>query len=311
MRWRSASSELTILPVALPSLRATTLRSLALAATGAVALFGSVALGGARRDLLRGIDGFAHSYAADASIWVGKSGRQPGDRRLPARTALRGASPGSQASRACAPSREASWTLGERRVWIIARPPGAERDVLASQIAGGSAASAVARLGEGGWIAVSKQIAEERHVGVGGTLTLPTPSGEAPFRVAATTTNLAWSPGRDLHERRRLQPPVGRPARPPRSASSSRAARASRACASEIERALGPASGLEVVTASEREASIDALTSEGLGQLGEISTLLLVAAILAMAAALTSAIWQRRVALAALRLSGVRPVACG
>ncbi len=73
-----------------------------------------------------------------------------------------------------------------------------------------------------------------------------------------------------------------------------------------IERVLGGAGGLEVATAHEREASIDALTSEGLGQLGEISTLLVIAAILALAAALTSAIWQRRVSLAALRLSGVR-----
>ena len=65
---------LTILPVALTSLRTTTLRSLALAATGAIALFGSVALGGARGDLLRGIEGFAHGYSADASIWVGNPG---------------------------------------------------------------------------------------------------------------------------------------------------------------------------------------------------------------------------------------------
>ena len=70
-RWLAERFErLTILPVALASLRATTLRSLALAATGAVALFGSVALGGARDDLLRGIGGFAHSYSADATIWV-------------------------------------------------------------------------------------------------------------------------------------------------------------------------------------------------------------------------------------------------
>ena len=75
----------------------------------------------------------------------------------------------------------------------------------------------------------------------------------------------------------------------------------------EIESALGSASGLVAVSSSERQASIDALTSEGLGQLGQISTLLLIAAILAMAAALTSAIWQRRTALAALRLSGVKP----
>ena len=59
--------------------------------------------------------------------------------------------------------------------------------------------------------------------------------------------------------------------------------------------------------AAEREASIDALTSEGLGQLGEISTLLLLAAIVAMAAALASSVWQRRESLAGLRLSGVKP----
>jgi putative ABC transport system permease protein len=70
---------------------------------------------------------------------------------------------------------------------------------------------------------------------------------------------------------------------------------------------LGPASGLQVSSAAQREASIDTLTGEGLDQLGEISTLLLIAAILALAAALSSAIWQRRVQLAALRLSGVRP----
>ncbi len=85
--------------------------------------------------------------------------------------------------------------MGNRRVWIIARPPGANREVLQSQIIDGDAATAVTRLGEGGWIAVSKQIAEERHVGVGNTLTLPTPTGEARLRIAATTTNLAWSPG--------------------------------------------------------------------------------------------------------------------
>ena len=49
------------------------------------------------------------------------------------------------------------------------------------------------------------------------------------------------------------------------------------------------------------------MTSEGLGQLREISTLLLLAAISAMAAALASSLWQRREWLAGLRLSGARP----
>ena len=42
---------------------------------------------------------------------------------------------------------------------------------------------------------VSEQIAEEHHVGVGGTLTLPTPSGDAASGSPRLTTNLAWTPG--------------------------------------------------------------------------------------------------------------------
>ena len=75
----------------------------------------------------------------------------------------------------------------------------------------------------------------------------------------------------------------------------------------EIVRALGPASGLEVSTAPVRVGEIDALADAGLSRLGEISTLLTIAAILALATALASAIWQRRVTLAELRLTGVTP----
>jgi ABC-type lipoprotein release transport system permease subunit len=61
------------------------------------------------------------------------------------------------------------------------------------------------------------------------------------------------------------------------------------------------------LTAHAREAGIDSSASEGLSQLGEISELLILAAILAMAAALISSIWQRRISLAGLRLEGTRP----
>jgi predicted lysophospholipase L1 biosynthesis ABC-type transport system permease subunit len=71
-----------------------------------------------------------------------------------------------------------------------------------------------------------------------------------------------------------------------------------------IQRTLGPDSGLEVLSAKDREATIDSSASEGLGQLGEIATLLVIAAILAMAAALGSSIWQRRITLAEMRLEG-------
>jgi putative ABC transport system permease protein len=296
---------LTILPLALSSLRATTVRSLALAATGAIALFGSIALGGARGDLLRGIEGFARGYSVDAGIWVGN----PGDNQAVAELRADGlgqriaAIPGVASVRAF----EGGFLdLGNRRVWVLARPPGANREVLASQVSEGRSSSAIRRLGESGWIVVSKQIAEEHRAGVGDTLSLATPSGPVRLRIAATSTNLAWSPGvifLSSADYRRLwgtSAPTALGVELAPDASISRVRQA-------IQRALGPASGLQVTTARSRQASIDKLTSEGLGQLGEISTLLLLAAILAMAAALTSAVWQRRAAMAGLRLAGARP----
>jgi putative ABC transport system permease protein len=296
---------LTTLPIALASMRATTPRSFALAATGAVALFGSVALGGARENLLRGIGSSAHSYVSDASIWVS----EPGDNQ-----AVNDFSPGETAARiarvpgvAAVHSFQGGFlTLGNRRVWVIARPPGTNAKVLASQIVDGSPASAIRQLSEGGSIAVSKQIADERHLGVGGFLTIPTPTGNAGFRIAATTTNLAWSPGvifMGAADFGRAWASTSPTALGVDLAPGTDLTGATRA----IGRALGPASGLEVSPARSREARINALAGEGLSQLGEISVLLVLAAILAMAAALGSSVYQRRASLAGLRLSGASP----
>jgi putative ABC transport system permease protein len=296
---------LTILQVALASLRAATLRSLALAATGAVAIFGGIALGGSRDDLLRGIDSFAHSYSADADLWVSN----PGDNQATVTfmsdhysTRIERISGVRSVSRFQGGFLE----IGDRRTWIIARPYGSNRSVLSSQILEGDSGTTVKRLGEHGWIAVSKQIAEEHHVGLGGTLTLPTPAGEVGFRVAATTTNLAWSPGvifigsSDYKRFWSTSTPTALGVELSPGASMSRVQ-------ASIARVLGPASGLEVSSAATREKRIDKLTSEGLSRLGEISMLLVIAAILAMASALGSSIWQRRASLAGLRLAGVRP----
>lgn len=297
--------KMTILPVALSSLRATTLRSLALAATGALALFGTVALGGARADLLRGIERFAHSYSSDAQIWVGNIGDNQAvvplreddlQRRIAAVRGVAGVSAFSGGFAA----------LGDRRVWIVAREPGAERRVLESQIGEGRVRLALRHLAEGGWIAVSKQVADEQHTGVGGTLTLPTPIGPARLRIAATTTNLAWSPGVIFMSRSEYARLWNTNASTAYGITLAPGAHR-QAVKRSIEHALGGDGGLEVLTARERETQIDALTSEGLAHLDDISTLLLIAAILALAAALTSAIWQRRAALAGLRLAGVRP----
>jgi putative ABC transport system permease protein len=297
--------KLTSLPVALSSLQATTLRSLALAATGAVALFGSVALGGSRQDLLRGIDSFASSYVADASIWVSTPGDNqavqsfvPGDR-----SALLTRVPGVAGVQVF---QGGFLQLGSRRVWVIARPPGTAREVLRTQLVSGDRRVANRRLAEGGWIVLSAQIADEYHVAPGGTLALPTPTGEHRYRVAATTTNLAWPPGVIFIGSGDYSRAWGGSA-PTALAVRLHQGVAPVAARTRIEHALGRSSGLEVALAAERASRIDDLASEGLGQLGEISTLLLLAAIAAMAAALASSVWQRRASLAGLRLLGVKP----
>jgi len=301
--------QLTLLPIALISLRGATLRSLALATTGAVALFGSGALGGARADLRQGIGGFTRSYTADASIWVNPPGAYqgttdflPGDHvaqiaRVPGVSAVRSFFGGYL-------------DLDGRRLWIIARPPGGARELLRTQVIAPGSGVTSARLAAGGQIAVSRQIAAEHHVGVGGSLTLPTPSGNVRFAVAAITTTLVWSPGvifMSAADYQRYWQTTAPTALGVQLAPGANVARVRAAIMRALGGAAGSRSGLEVATAAVRAGQLDTIADAGLSRIGEISTLLTIAAILALATALASAIWQRRVALAELRLTGATP----
>ncbi len=291
---------LTILPLAVESLRMHSLRSLALTATGVGALFGSVALGGAQHDLLRGLHNFARAYSADADIWVVSPGYIPetngfvpgGDRTRIARL------PGVARVREF---QSEFMDMAHRRVVILARPPGTGQELLRTQILAGKVTAAQRRLSEGGWATVSRQIAEEQGVGVGQTIQMPTPTGIADFRLAALTTNFGWPGGAivvSTTDYSRLWATHAPTALAVHLASGTNAARARQ----RIDAALAPHSGLEVITAATWRERFDRLAGEGLKQLGDISTLLVIAAILAMAAALGSSIWQRRVSLAGLPL---------
>lgn len=299
------------LAVAVRSLRGSTVRSLALAATGAVALFGSVALGGSRANLLAGIGGFARAYVADAPIWVINPDDNQAVQEIAGADALAARLarvPGVSSVRRFG---GAFMDVEGRRVWVIARPPGAAAHVLRSQLAaalpGAGGAAGVSRLlASGGWAVVSRELAEAEHVGLGAAIELPTPSGPARERVAGLSTNLAWPPGvvflgaSDFH---RFWPAAS----PSALALGVSTGYEPRAVLSAVRAVLGPASGVEASLAATRAARIDALTGEGLGQLRDIALLLLLAAVLAMASALGSSVWQRRPALAALRLSGAPP----
>jgi putative ABC transport system permease protein len=296
------NDKLTTLPLAIESLRARTLRSLALAATGAVALFGSVALSGAQHDLLRGLHNFARAYSTDGEVWVVNPGYIPETSSfLPDRYVARISHIPDVAGVHVLQSE--FMNMPSRRVVIVARPPGTGQELLRTQMVAGSPSLAVRRLREGGWVAVSRQIAEEQHAQIGQFLRLPTPTGTSSLRLAALTTNFGWPGGAILmstDDYSRLWATRAPSALAVDFTPGTDVERARQ----EVARALGARSGLEAITAATWSERFDRLAGEGLGQLGDISTLLVLAAILAMAAALGSSIWQRRVALAELRLDG-------
>ncbi len=293
----------TILPVALTGLRTATLRSMALAATGAVALFGSMALGGARSDLLRGIGQVAHRFSDNAQLWV----ISPLDNQATVPFSARNYA--SRVAELPSVARVDSYQgsffdWGERRPWIIARPASATATVLQGQILQGQTQTAAARLREGGWIVLSKQIANEHHLKLGGPVRIPTPTGLARFRLAATSTNFGWPTGVVFMSTSDYTRTFATSALTALGIDLKPGVAEAKAA---VEHQLGANASLEVITPGTRAARIESSGGEGLGQLGEIATLLLVAAILAMIAALGSNIWQQRVSLATLRLEGTRP----
>jgi len=296
---------LNMLLVATRALRATTVRSLALAATGAIAVFGSVVAEGTHNDLLKGLYRDYSQYVATADVWVTNDGDYLATtdfsaNGLPARIA---ALPGVASVRSY---QGGFLDFAGRRVWVIARPPTSRGMIPAGQIIKGNLAAATARLAAGGWVTVSAQVAAAHHVGPGALLTLPTPTGPVGYRVAATTTNLGWTSGAvvlNSADYRRAWASAD-----PSALEIDTAPGASPATVKQsIQRLLGPSSPLQVQTNTQRASTADVLAREGLGRLGQISLLLILAAGLAMAAAMGAAIWQRRPSLASLRIQSFSP----
>ncbi len=300
--WLGERVRSSALIVVVSELRATTTRSVALAGIAGLALYGSVAIGGARNDLLRGLDVNFSEYLHTADVWVTTGGNdlQTNSFRAEGASAAIAAAPGIASVRAY---QGGFLDVGARRMWIIARPPGDSPLIPASQLLQGSLAQASRRLREGGWVAISNGFAAEHHLRVGAALSLPTPAGPARFGVAAITTNLGWSPGAIIlstADYRRYWQSADPAAlevdlRPGVTPLEGRRA---------VEQALGRRPGLGVQTFHERRALYAADSRQGLHALSEIATLLLIAAALAVASALSASIWQRRPRLASLKIQG-------
>ncbi len=300
--WVSERIHSSALVVAVSELRAITARSIAFAGIAGLAVYGNIAVGGARADLIRGLDVNFNEYLGTADIWVTTGGNDLTTNSFSAA--------GTPAAIARAPGiasvrlyQGGLLDVGPRRLWIIARPPQDAILIQASQILHGNLTHATRLLRQGGWAAISGGFASERHLRVGDSFSLPTPSGTALFGVAAITTNLGWPPGAiiltNADYRRYWQS-----ADPAAFEINLRSGVTPAAGKRAVEQALGNRPGLGVQTLHEREAQYASDSRQGLQALGEISTLLLSAAALAVASALSAAIWQRRARLASLKIQG-------
>jgi putative ABC transport system permease protein len=297
---QSAAFRLAAIELRAPATRT---RSLAIAATGAVAVFGSVAIQGAHGNLQGGLDRTATDMNRVTDVWVSAAGSANtlGTAPFAISAARLGKLP---AVRSLAIYRGGFLNVGDRRVWMIAPPRSSPALIPASELQRGTPALANARLRMGGWAVLSKAIADERDLHIGDSFTLPSPTPST-FRVAALSTNVGWPPGAifinsadyahawgsdeasayNIALKARVSPSAG---------------------ARQVRQALGAHSGLSVQTARGRELQWRASSREGLSRLSQIALLVLIAAALAMAGAMAAMIWQRRPQLAYLKRQGYR-----
>lgn len=278
---------------------ATRLRSLSVAATGAVAVFASVALQGSHADLQRGLDRTAHDLASIADVWA----VAPGAANLLVTTPFaRPAVSRPAGIAALADYRGSFLDIADRRIWVFGSPASARRPFPRGQMIDGNAAQATRRLRVGGWAVVSAALAGDLGLHVGERFTLPSPV-PLPLRVSALSTNMGWPPGAIVLNARDYARAWGSA-----DVSAVTATLAPGTTPAEGRRllraALGPRSGLVVKTALERERALNAGSRQGLSRLTQIAELVLVSAMIAMAAAMAGMILQRRAFLASMKIEG-------
>lgn len=290
--------------VAVSELSATMTRAIALAATGALAVFGSVSIEGAHRDLLRGLDANQKAYVATADVWVSAGGDENSLTTTPfAMPRELKALETEGVVAAVRPYRGGFLDMHGRRVWLVARDPSERAPIPSGQMVDGNVAEATRLLRRGGAVVASAGLADALGVRVGELMRVPTPTGTTGLRLVATTNNLGWSPGTLIlngHDYERLWATrevtgVEIDLKPGTSPAAGREL---------VAAALGSTSPLTVETAADRLARLKRLSRQGLDRLSQISQLMLFAAALAMAAAMIASVWQQRRRLAVLRGQG-------
>ncbi len=234
----------------------TRVRSLAVAATGAIAVFGSVAITGAQHNLEQRAGSHGPRMEPRGGP-VGVAARESntlGTTAFPASVAskLRGLpgvrSVGHLPRQLPRPRRPAR--VGDRATAQLAAA------APARQLTVGNITQANARLRDHGWAVVSEAIAPELHLHIGDAFTLPSPQPTT-FRLAGLSTNGGWPPGAIVINAEDYARAWGSTAASALNIDLDRR-RVSRCRAkAEVVHALGPIGALAVQTAGEREHLVE------------------------------------------------------
>jgi putative ABC transport system permease protein len=279
-------------------------RAIAITTTGAVAVFGATSLQGGRANLQTALDKVVRGLDETAPVWIAPTGAgsvygtttfAPGSTR---RISAVGGVTGVRLYRA------GLLDLADSRAWAIGVPSDAPVPIPPGQILKGDTRAANAHIRAGGWVTVSRAIADDLHLRVGGPFRLDSPAPIA-LRVAAITTNLGWSGGGVLLNAGDFARAWG---------SSEIAAYHVRLAPGtspevarrEITAALGPNPALRVETSEQRQGRQRAAARAALSRLRQIAQLTLLAAVLAVGAAMTGLLWQHRGLVGSLKLHGAR-----
>ncbi|MGN6372385.1 MAG: ABC transporter permease [Solirubrobacteraceae bacterium] len=282
--------------------RASRPRVLAIAATGAIAVFGSVTIEGSHQNLQHGLDRLFGEVTSAGDLWVLPFGPQ----NLLATTSFHAGIamqlqrlPGV---RTVGVYRSGLLEYGDRRVWVLAPPIDAASPIPARQMVEGQLAAATKALRRGGWAVVSQALARQNHLRIGERFTLPAPR-PIMLRVAAESTNLGWPPGAIILNSADYAKAWG--SSDPSAYEVALASHYSLGqVRSEIQRILGRHTGLSVESGQERDSLQRAASRQGLDRLSQISLIVLLAGLLATATAMGAMIWQRQRRFARLKIQG-------
>lgn len=280
----------------------TRVRSLAISATAALAVFGTVEFGGIVHNLSRALDASARGIDSMAAVWI----TPRGESNAFATTAFTDTHSRALAEipgvKSVGIYRGSFLNWGRRRLWVLAPAANVQQPVPAGQLLDGNTSLAGIRIRDGGWVILSQALGAEHHLRVGQTFTLPAPR-PIRLRVAGLSTNLGWAPGAMIlnptdyaHAWASSDPSAYQLQLQPGASPI-----AVRTAAADV---LGPRNALVAETAAQRERRHYALAGQGLSRLTQIRLLVLIAALLAVTGAIGAMIWQRRELVAFMKCDG-------